>query len=193
MMNKKERELKLFELVRALSYTADILDMEKKIRLLKDEIESIDSETNEWNVFINTTTVESDEKDYIYQILKELEQNKKVKVANIDEINEKLNAYLGIVECLCNYIFLDKYLNLECIHLTNDEIDEIFIVEYIFIMSKIILHKHKRILFENMFENPEFFGKVVFKYYGAKSFDVMREITAEKHFIQEFEDYNLEN
>lgn len=182
-MNKEERKIKLFELGRALSYTSDILEMRKEIKALKTELKSIEKERKDWEDNFNPTDIETAEVMLISQIREKLNQNETIIQRKIEEKKEKMVAYLGVVEGLCKYIFLDEDIELE-----SNEIDINFIEEYIFILSEIMLDG-KYIRFDEIFQDEEDFAKLVFKYYGDNSFKILAEILAYNHFMELFDYY----
>ena len=182
-MYKEARKLKLFELGRALSYTSDILEMIREKKLLESKLECIEKEGKDWKDY--KTDIES-EKSLILQIKTEINEYKTELQTKIEELEEKIDSYREVVQGLCNYIFSKEADDIE---LARDEIDINFIEEYIFIMCEIELNGNRYIRFDQIFEDSEYFAKLLFKYYGEYSFKLVVEILQDSEFSENFEYY----
>lgn len=181
-MNNEERKVKLFELGRALSYTSDILEMRREIKALESKIECIEKERIDWSYYYDSLSIK-EEQNIILQIRGKLSKDKAKLQTKIEKLEEKMEAYLGVVQGLCTYIFSDSDFNL-----ASNEIDINFIDEYIFILSDVEVDGDY-LCFDEMFQDQNDFAELILKYYGDASFKLIKDILTETFFQKSFDYY----
>lgn len=151
-MEEYARELKKFELERALSYVSEILRLRKEKEELRDKKYEIYREKEQWqreqeeeerSIFSST------EKREIERILKELEQQIEEMLDKKETIQEKITELQYLVSKLSEYIFgEEKDVELQ---LQNNEIKIDFAEEYFYFIQE------EDVEWEKIFEEPAYF------------------------------------
>lgn len=185
MANTNIRTLKIFEFNRALSYVSEIIEIERKIRKMQEEIEILKVEMKDWQN--EEIEVKKDIED-VRQLVKNI-------VERIDEIKSEendLQQYLKELKYLLSkiiqYVTEDDSKDLK---LTKGEIQKSFIEEYIYLLSGPVLEDNV-INIETLFKDKADLAMSVFESYGAEKEKIFKDIVnteSDDYLPQRFEDY----
>lgn len=184
MANTNIRTLKIFEFNRALSYVSEIIEIERKLQKLPKERELLNEEYSDWKD--DDTETEEDLED-IEQIVKNLKE----KCEEIMILEADLERYLEKLKHLVSNILefvIGDYSDLE---LTEEEIQESFLEEYVYLLSEAVLDDSP-VIIERLFKDKADLVMLVFKSYGNEREELLRDIInteSEDYLPQCFEDY----